>query len=136
MEKLFHNIMHQPVYYPSFLSEQGKSVLEALLCRDPTQRLGCGKDGGEEVMRHPFFAGIDFDKLLNRTYQPPFKPKVEESGDVRNFDKEFTNMPAVLTPESLSQNALTKDFEDFTFVSETGEEFCSFLSYRHFELEL
>jgi len=29
-------------------------------------------------------------------------------------------MPAVLTPESLSQNALAKDFEDFTFVSETG----------------
>jgi len=76
MEKLFHNIMHQPVYYPSFLSEQGKAVLEALLCRDPTQRLGCGKDGGEEVMRHPFFAGIDFEKLLNKTYQPPFKPKV------------------------------------------------------------
>ena len=76
MEKLFHNIMHQPVYFPSFLSEQGKSVLEGLLCRDPVQRLGCGKDDGEEVMRHPFFAGIDFEKLLNRTYQPPFKPKV------------------------------------------------------------
>ena len=143
MEKLFHNIMHQPVYFPSFLSEQGKSVLEGLLCRDPVQRLGCGKDDGEEVMRHPFFAGIDFEKLLNRTYQPPFKPKVvspppgttiittsyqsngcfdnqEDSTDVRNFDKEFTNMPAVLTPESLSQNALTKDFQDFTFVSETG----------------
>ena len=47
-----------------------------LLCRDHTQRLGCGKDDGEEIIRHPFFAGIDFDKLLNKVYQPPFKPKV------------------------------------------------------------
>jgi len=76
MEKLFHNILHQPVYFPSFLSEQGKSILEGLLNRDPGQRLGCGKDDGEEIIRHPFFAGIDFDKLLNKTYQPPFKPKV------------------------------------------------------------
>jgi len=120
MEKLFHNILHQPVYYPSFLSEQGKSILEGLLNRDSTQRLGCGKDDGDEVIRHPFFAGIDFDKLLNKTYQPPFKPKVEDAMDVRNFDKEFTNMPAVLTPESLSVNALNKEFEDFTFVSDTA----------------
>jgi len=119
MEKLFHNILHQPVYFPSFLSEQGKSILEGLLCRDPTQRLGCGKDDGDEIIRHPFFAGIDFDKLLNRSYQPPFKPKVDDPTDVRNFDKEFTSLPAILTPESVSTQAI-KDFEDFTFVSETG----------------
>ena len=38
---------------------------QQLLCRDSSQRLGCGKDDGEEIIRHPFFAGIDFDKLLN-----------------------------------------------------------------------
>jgi hypothetical protein len=30
MEKLFHNILHQPVAYPPFLSEQAKSLLEAV----------------------------------------------------------------------------------------------------------
>ena len=39
-----------------------------LLCRDCTKRLGCGKDDGEEIIRHPFFAGIDFDKLLNKAF--------------------------------------------------------------------
>ncbi len=47
-----------------------------LLQRDPTQRLGCGKDDGDEIIRHPFFQGIDFEKLLHKVYQPPFKPKV------------------------------------------------------------
>ena len=98
MEKLFHNIMHQPISFPSTLSEQGRSLLESvcfgcrvvpvlkstlkLLQRDPSQRLGCGKDDGEELIRHPFFQGIDFEKLKNKVYQPPFKPKVVRTWEI------------------------------------------------------
>lgn len=119
MEKLFHNILNQPISYPSFLSEQARSILEQLLCRDPSQRIGCGKEDGDEIIRHPFFAGIDFNKLLNKVYQPPFKPKIENESDVSNFDNGFTTLPPVLTPASVSGNVMNKDFEDFTFVSET-----------------
>jgi len=121
MEKLFQNIMHQPVYYPPFLSDPAKSLLEALLQRDPAQRLGCGKDDGFEIRAHPFFQGIDFDKLQNKVYQPPFKPKVEGALDTRNFDKEFTSLPATLTPEPESNlKALGEKFEDFSFYRDTN----------------
>ena len=35
--------------------------------------------------------------------------------DTRNFDKEFTNMPAQLTPENDTVEGMKKDFEQFTF---------------------
>jgi hypothetical protein len=43
--------------------------------------------------------------------------RVRQEGilDTRNFDKEFTNMPAQLTPENDSVEGLKKDFEQFTF---------------------
>lgn len=95
-----------------------------MLCRDSTKRLGCGPQDGEEIIRHPFFAGIDFEKLLKKVYQPPFKPQVEGATDVSNFDREFTQMPAVLTPENepaSGQAAGVKtQFENFTFVGATA----------------
>ena len=33
MEKLFHNILHQPITYPPFLSEQAKSLLDGVCHR-------------------------------------------------------------------------------------------------------
>lgn len=31
----------------------------------------------EEIKKHPYFKGIDFDKLMKRGYNSPFKPKAE-----------------------------------------------------------
>ena len=42
--------------------------------REPTERLG--NNGSEEIKAHPFFGGIDWVKLYNKKYQPPFKPNV------------------------------------------------------------
>jgi len=44
------------------------------LNREPTERLG--NNGSEEIKAHPFFGGIDWVKLYNKKYQPPFKPSV------------------------------------------------------------
>jgi classical protein kinase C len=36
--------------------------------------------------------------VFNKEIEPPFKPIVINSADVRNFDKEFTDLPPILTP--------------------------------------
>jgi serum/glucocorticoid-regulated kinase 2 len=39
---------------------------------------------------HPFFHSIDWRKLLDRKYEPSFKPSVLDERDTANFDVEFT----------------------------------------------
>jgi len=43
--------------------------------REPEKRLG-SKEDAKEITRHPFFEGIDWQKLFNREYKPPFNPGV------------------------------------------------------------
>lgn len=45
----------------------------------------------EEIKAHSFFATIDWDKLLRKEIQPPFKPAVSRADDAFYFDKEFTS---------------------------------------------
>lgn len=50
-----------------------------------------GPDGIDEIKKHPFFATIDWDKLLRKEIQPPFKPAVSRADDAFYFDSEFTS---------------------------------------------
>jgi serum/glucocorticoid-regulated kinase 2 len=45
-----------------------------LLNRDPVARLGAR--GALEIQQHDFFAGVEFKKLLQKKYAPPFRPTV------------------------------------------------------------
>lgn len=57
--------------------------------KDQNKRLGA-KNGLSEIKEHPFFASLDFDEVLNRKLNSPFKPEINDSTDVSNFDEEFT----------------------------------------------
>jgi serum/glucocorticoid-regulated kinase 2 len=57
-----------------------------LLDKDPANRLGT-KEGLEDIMKHEFFSSINFDELLSKKIEPPFKPKLSaDLLDVSNFD--------------------------------------------------
>jgi hypothetical protein len=45
------------------------------LNRNPNRRLGAGATDAEEIKKHPFFEGLDWDKIYNRGYPVP-KPAV------------------------------------------------------------
>ena len=49
----------------------------------PNVRLG--KNGSEEIKKHPFFKGINWDNVLNM--KPPFIPILNNDYDVRYFEK-------------------------------------------------
>lgn len=49
---------------------ESRSLVAALLNKDPTQRLGAG--GHEEVMSHPWFRSVNWDALV--TAPPPLRP--------------------------------------------------------------
>ncbi|VDL59201.1 unnamed protein product [Hymenolepis diminuta] len=77
------------------------------LCRNtPTERLGMGRQGIQEIRNQKYFQGFDWDGVRNRTLQSPFHPKVNGPADPSNFDK-FPSTDE-LPPDELS--GWDKDF--------------------------
>eukprot|EP00158_Paraphelidium_tribonemae_P005735 Partr_v1_DN27497_c1_g1_i1_m72422 putative AGC family protein kinase len=116
MEKLFHNIIHQTIMFPPSLSNEARSILEALLERDCTKRLGSSQADGDEVKQHQFFSTIDWDRLIKKELPAPFVPQINAPADVRNFDQEFTDLPPILTPTGNSAPVAAVLNEGFSFL--------------------
>lgn len=56
-------IFPDPVRHGIHMSEHLKDLVIRLLDRDPTTRIGAGKDDALEVVQHPFFSGMDWNAL-------------------------------------------------------------------------
>ncbi len=65
-------IMDRDIYWPPDLPADAKDLVNKLLEKDITKRLGCGTDGGQSIRKHKFFEGINFNEL-NKT-SPPLIP--------------------------------------------------------------
>ncbi|XP_032886711.1 ribosomal protein S6 kinase alpha-6 [Amblyraja radiata] len=107
---------------PQFLSTEAQGLLRTLFKRNPGNRLGAGPDGVEEIKRHPFFATIDWNKLVRKEIHPPFKPASGKPEDTFCFDPEFTaktpkDSPGI--PPSANAHQL---FRGFSFVATNSLE--------------
>ncbi|KAL7821942.1 kinase-like domain-containing protein [Trichoderma gracile] len=92
--EMYRKILTAPLNFPGYdiVPPAARDLLTKLLERDPSKRLGV--NGSTEIKSHPFFHGIDWKKLLQRKYEPAFKPNVANALDVGNFDDIFVNEPA------------------------------------------
>jgi len=64
--ELFNNIQRGPLKLPISMSTDAKNLIVSLLNRNPSKRLGSGQDGSNEIKRHPFFDGMDWEQVKNR----------------------------------------------------------------------
>lgn len=113
---MYKKIVNNPLVFSDVVGKEARSILTGLLCRDPSKRLGV--NGAEEIKRHPFFdKHIDFERLLAKKIQPPFKPKVASAVDVSNFDEVFTSeepLDSVVEGSKLSQT-VQEQFAGFSY---------------------
>lgn len=54
------------------MEEVQQSFIEGLLTKDPKLRLGA--NGVQEIKNHPFFAGINWQDIIEKKVDPPIKP--------------------------------------------------------------
>ncbi|EMC93495.1 hypothetical protein BAUCODRAFT_37182 [Baudoinia panamericana UAMH 10762] len=89
--EMYRKILAEPLHFPGpeIVPPAARDLLTRLLDRDASRRLG--SNGAAEIKAHPFFHSIDWRKLLDRKYEPSFKPNVMDELDTANFDKEFTS---------------------------------------------
>ena len=64
------------------LSPAATDILKRLVS-DSENRLG--RNGAEEIKKHPFFEGLDWDNLRKR--KSPYIPSVTSDISTENFDK-------------------------------------------------
>ncbi|VDK37458.1 unnamed protein product [Taenia asiatica] len=65
------------------VSDAAKDLLKHFIC-DRKQRYG--RNGIEEIAKHPFFTGVDWENI--RSQPAPYKPEVKSPEDTSNFDIE------------------------------------------------
>ncbi|XP_053669481.1 titin-like [Anopheles marshallii] len=120
-DELFWSICNEIPWFPHYLSKEALRLLQSLLEKDASIRLGVLNTMDEEsdIKYHPFFNSIIWDKLERRAVEPPFKPQVRHPLDTQYFDKQFTRERARLTP--IDRNILASmdqaQFEGFTYTN-------------------
>eukprot|EP00127_Corallochytrium_limacisporum_P001705 Clim_evm42s77 gene=Clim_evmTU42s77 len=116
--EIFENIMRNRVHYPRWLSPEASSLIQSLLVKDPTKRLGASRQDADEIKQHIFFADMNFDDVENLRIKPAFVPKLNDDRDVRYFEDEFTSEPPIMTPGRQKLSATEQSlFEGFSFVA-------------------
>lgn len=129
---LTNSIMREDPRFPDNLPQHLKAetfnFIERILVRDVNKRLGCKGSGGmENLKRHPWFTGVDWDLMLDLGVKPPFEPDSKKA----NFDAtheleelllEDNPLKAKKRNPNLNLDTLTADFR-------TMEE--NFLVYDH-----
>uniref|UniRef100_A0A7S3GEJ1 non-specific serine/threonine protein kinase n=1 Tax=Palpitomonas bilix TaxID=652834 RepID=A0A7S3GEJ1_9EUKA len=116
--QMYEKILKDPVRFPPQVkvTDATKDLILKLLERDPKKRMGCGDQDAKTIREHPFFEPIDFDKLMRKEIEAPFKPQLSGKEDTSNFDSCFTSEEVQLTMvDSHLSKKHQKQFEGFTF---------------------
>lgn len=98
--EVYRKILFSNVQVPSFVDSESRDLLLALLDPSPDTRLG-SNHGLQEVMRHRWFKGVDWERVRLKQLPPPFQPHFTFEGDTTNFVKigagtiDFDESPAM-----------------------------------------
>ncbi|KAK9461554.1 Phototropin-1 [Lipomyces oligophaga] len=116
-QEIFEAILKDEPLYPIQMPRNSVMILQALLTREPTQRLGYGIRDAKDVMEHPYFENINWDDIYHKRVPPPFVPSISSETDTSNFDEEFTGEIPVLTPVTkVLPRADQERFRGFSYV--------------------
>jgi len=108
-KELFDRIKFANPKFPEQLPTRLRSLLEGLLKKDPSKRLG--HDSAESIKQHPWFQDVNWKALSDKRYEAPFVPKVHEDEDLQHFDPQFTEIP--INSMSLNEDGSSKQFKYF-----------------------
>lgn len=85
---LYDAICQEPAY--PLKPEDGRSpalidLLDKMLEKDPTHRLGMLAGGMNDIMDHPWFEDLDTLRVRFKRYKAPWKPEQDEDEDTQKF---------------------------------------------------
>ncbi|CAI2367461.1 unnamed protein product [Moneuplotes crassus] len=120
-DQMFKNICNHEADFPEDMNPQAQDLIERLIEKDPFDRIGSSEEDAQEVMNHPWFSTIDWEKLEKKEIKPPYYPDTSEKG-LNYFDTDFTDEDIkvhlrAFSPEC-SSASLGEEFDDFDYQEE------------------
>ncbi|GAB5589873.1 Cytochrome c oxidase subunit 1 [Umbelopsis nana] len=91
---IYEKILAGKLRFPSHFDPTAKDLVKKLLTADRSKRLGNLKGGADDIKKHKWFRGVDWQGLLNKTVQAPIVPPHQHPGDTSNFEKYADPEPA------------------------------------------
>ena len=65
--------------FPDSLDKMSVDIIQRLLNKDASKRLGGGPTDADEIKTHPYFKGINWNDVYNLKIPPPYLPKIVPS---------------------------------------------------------
>uniref|UniRef100_A0A673TRH0 Ribosomal protein S6 kinase beta-2 n=1 Tax=Suricata suricatta TaxID=37032 RepID=A0A673TRH0_SURSU len=110
-KKTMDKIIKGKLTLPPYLTPDARDLVKKFLKRNPSQRIGGGPGDAADVQRHPFFRHINWDDLLARRVDPPFRPSLGftyVAPSVLDSIKEgFSFQPKLRSPRRLNSSPRT-----------------------------
>lgn len=104
--KMYDEICNKDPAFPAKFDTDCKDFIMRLLRKEPEERMKF-----DEIKKHPFFKGMNFNDVLAKKYKPKYiPPQPTNSTQLINFDSEFTGMRAqdsLATPVDVSFNGFS-----------------------------
>lgn len=69
-DEVFNSILTDEPRYPIQMDRESVDILQQLLTKDPYKRLGASEEDAEEIKRHPYFDGINWEDIMQCKVPP------------------------------------------------------------------
>ncbi|EQC34487.1 AGC/PKA protein kinase, variant [Saprolegnia diclina VS20] len=83
--QICRNILKEPLRFPSWVSGACKDLVSKLLDRDVSKRLGCNHGGTHAIRTHPWFHGLEWEKIIKKKEPAPWLPTLADPLDASKF---------------------------------------------------
>eukprot|EP01083_Nonionella_stella_P101148 286366_1 len=92
--KIYQKILDGKIEWPMhpkkkehIIPKRAREFISRLLCKNLSQRLGNLENRAVDVMKHPFFEGVNWKKVLEKSIKKvPWKPEITNLEDTKHFD--------------------------------------------------
>lgn len=84
--QICRNIVSGKPVYPTTLSAEATDLIQQLLSRELSKRLGTTRTGSRGIRMHGWFDNIVWQDIVKKRVTPPWVPAICDPLDTSNFD--------------------------------------------------
>jgi len=84
---IYQKVLAGRIDFPKHFDVKAKDLIKRLLTHDKAKRYGCLRHGAEDIQKHKWYKGMDWDQLFARAVKPDFIPAVKSADDTSMFDR-------------------------------------------------